>query len=54
MVAELERLLDAPVVSQALGKKAVSIVSNLMEGDPLALDASSNRYNPPDYSPTFE
>ncbi|XP_019740343.1 adhesion G-protein coupled receptor G4 isoform X2 [Hippocampus comes] len=43
LVAELERLLDAPVVSQALGKKAVSIVSNLMEGDPLALDASSNR-----------
>ncbi|XP_076617091.1 uncharacterized protein adgrg2a isoform X2 [Chaetodon auriga] len=40
---QLEKLLDGPTVSQAVGQKAVSIISNLMEGDPQALSASANR-----------
>ncbi|XP_077365595.1 uncharacterized protein adgrg2a isoform X2 [Festucalex cinctus] len=43
LVSELEKLVEAPAVSQTLAKKAVGIVSNLMEGDPLALAASSHR-----------
>ncbi|XP_061122321.1 adhesion G-protein coupled receptor G2-like [Syngnathus typhle] len=43
LVAELEKLLDAPGVSQALAKKVVGIISNLMEGNTLALAPSSNR-----------
>ncbi|XP_070841852.1 adhesion G-protein coupled receptor G2-like [Chaetodon trifascialis] len=40
---QLEKLLDGPTVSQAVGQKAVSIISNLMEGDSQALSASANR-----------
>ncbi|XP_022622773.1 adhesion G-protein coupled receptor G2 [Seriola dumerili] len=43
MVGQLENLLDGPTVSQAVGQKAVNIISNLMEGDSVALTASANR-----------
>ncbi|XP_061522922.1 adhesion G-protein coupled receptor G2 isoform X2 [Phycodurus eques] len=43
LVAELEKLLDAPGVSQALAEKVVRIVSNLMDAEPLALAASADR-----------
>ncbi|XP_061614803.1 adhesion G-protein coupled receptor G4-like isoform X2 [Phyllopteryx taeniolatus] len=43
LVAELQKLLDAPGVSQALAEKVVRIVSNLMDADPLALAASADR-----------
>ncbi|XP_077411084.1 uncharacterized protein adgrg2a isoform X2 [Vanacampus margaritifer] len=43
LLSELEKLVDAPTVSQALAKKAVGVVSNLMAGHPLALAASCNR-----------
>ena len=42
-VENLEKLLDGPSVSQSLGKKAISLISNLMDGDPSALSASANR-----------
>lgn len=45
LTGQLEKLLDGPTVSQAVGQKAVNIISNLMEGDALALAASANRYN---------
>lgn len=47
MVEQLEKLLDGPAVSQAVGQLAVSIISNLMESDSEALAASANRYDPP-------
>ncbi|XP_054621819.1 mucin-17-like isoform X2 [Dunckerocampus dactyliophorus] len=43
VVEQLEKLLDAASVSQAVGRKAISIVSHLMESDPRALSSSSNR-----------
>ncbi|XP_034416593.1 uncharacterized protein LOC117749883 [Cyclopterus lumpus] len=43
LVGNLEKLLDGPTVSQALGQKAVNVISNLMEGDSLALSVSSSR-----------
>ncbi|XP_023250823.1 adhesion G-protein coupled receptor G2 [Seriola lalandi dorsalis] len=43
MVGQLENLLDGLTVSQAVGQKAVNIISNLMEGDSVALTASANR-----------
>ncbi|TMS09080.1 Adhesion G-protein coupled receptor G2 [Larimichthys crocea] len=43
LTGQLEKLLDGPTVSQAVGQKAVNIISNLMEGDALALAASANR-----------
>lgn len=42
---QLEKLLDGPTVSQAVGQKAIGIISNLMEGDSQALSASANRYD---------
>nr|XP_046228020.1 adhesion G-protein coupled receptor G2 isoform X2 [Scatophagus argus] len=43
LAGQLEKLLDGPTVSQAVGQKAINIISNLMEGDSLALSASANR-----------
>lgn len=43
MVGQLETLMDAPTVSQAVGQKTVSVISNLLEGDSVALSASANR-----------
>ncbi|XP_047424369.1 adhesion G-protein coupled receptor G2 [Mugil cephalus] len=43
LVGKLEELLDAPSVSQDLGKKALSVISNLMVGDSAALSSTSNR-----------
>ena len=43
LVGELEKLLDGPTVSQEVGKIAIDIISNLMEGDSVALSASANR-----------
>ncbi|KAJ0059888.1 hypothetical protein NL108_015109, partial [Boleophthalmus pectinirostris] len=43
LVGQLESLLDGPSVSQAVGEKAVNIISNLMDGDAQALAASANR-----------
>ncbi|XP_077480093.1 adhesion G-protein coupled receptor G2-like [Stigmatopora argus] len=40
LVWELEQLVHAPTVSEALAEKIVGIVSNLMDCDPLALVAS--------------
>ncbi|XP_029384835.1 adhesion G-protein coupled receptor G2 isoform X2 [Echeneis naucrates] len=43
MVGQLEKLLDGPTVSQAVGQNAVKVISGLMEGDSAALSASANR-----------
>ncbi|KAM6908137.1 adhesion G-protein coupled receptor G2 [Lycodopsis pacificus] len=43
LVRNLEKLLEGPTVSKALGQKAVSVISNLMGGNSLALSASANR-----------
>nr|XP_057916341.1 mucin-17-like isoform X2 [Doryrhamphus excisus] len=43
VVEQLEKLLDAATISQAVGRKAISIVSSLMESDPRALSSSANR-----------
>ncbi|XP_059183409.1 adhesion G-protein coupled receptor G2 [Centropristis striata] len=43
LVGNLEKLLDGPTVSQAVGQKAVNVISNLMEGNSQALSASANR-----------
>ncbi|XP_078136342.1 uncharacterized protein adgrg2a isoform X2 [Sander vitreus] len=43
LVRKLEKLLDGPTVSQAVGQKMVNIISNLMKADSLALSASANR-----------
>ncbi|XP_035513031.1 adhesion G-protein coupled receptor G2 [Morone saxatilis] len=43
LVGQLEKLLDGPTVSQAVGQKAIEIISNLMEGDSLALSSSANK-----------
>ncbi|XP_075936979.1 adhesion G-protein coupled receptor G2 [Anarhichas minor] len=43
LVRNLEKLLDGPTVSKALGQKAVNVISNLMGGNSLALSASANR-----------
>ncbi|KAM6953384.1 adhesion G-protein coupled receptor G2 [Aplochiton taeniatus] len=42
-VGKLEKLLESPEISPALGQKAVNAISNLMGGDPTALSASGNR-----------
>ncbi|KAF1373236.1 hypothetical protein PFLUV_G00258280 [Perca fluviatilis] len=42
LVRKLEKLIDGPTVSQAVGQKVVNIISNLMEADSLALSASAN------------
>ncbi|XP_032359305.1 uncharacterized threonine-rich GPI-anchored glycoprotein PJ4664.02 isoform X2 [Etheostoma spectabile] len=42
-VRELEKLLEGPTVSQAVGQKVVNIISNLMNANSLALSASANR-----------
>lgn len=46
MTGQLEKLLEGPSVSQAVGQKAVAMISNLMEGDSLTLSTSANRWNP--------
>ncbi|XP_029978638.1 adhesion G-protein coupled receptor G2 [Sphaeramia orbicularis] len=43
LVGQLEKLLDGPTVSRTVGKKAINIISNLMEGSSEALSASANR-----------
>ncbi|KAL6097563.1 adgrg2 [Pungitius sinensis] len=43
LVGDLEKLLDGPTVSLALGQKAVNVISNLMGGNSLAVSASANR-----------
>ncbi|KAM8732135.1 adhesion G-protein coupled receptor G2-like [Acanthopagrus schlegelii] len=40
---QLEKLLDGPTVSRSVGQKAISVISNLMEGDSLAISESANR-----------
>ena len=50
-MGKLEKLLDGPSVSESLGNKAVTVVSNLMDGDSGALSASANRYNSPNHHP---
>lgn len=45
MTEQLEKLLDGPTVSRSVGQKAISVISNLMEGDSLAISESANRYN---------
>jgi len=45
LVGDLEKLLDGPTISQSLGQMAVNVISNLMDGDSVALSASSDRYN---------
>lgn len=46
MTGQLEKLLEGPSVSQAVGQKAVAMISNLMEGDWMTLSTSANRWNP--------
>ncbi|KAM9839731.1 uncharacterized protein adgrg2a [Aulostomus maculatus] len=43
LVGQLEKILEGPTISQTMGQKAINIVSNLMESDPLALSAAANR-----------
>uniref|UniRef100_UPI003AAC943A uncharacterized protein adgrg2a n=1 Tax=Centroberyx gerrardi TaxID=166262 RepID=UPI003AAC943A len=43
VVGSLEKLLEGPTVSQSVGQTAINVISNLMEGDALALAASANR-----------
>ncbi|XP_069552529.1 adhesion G-protein coupled receptor G2-like [Brachyistius frenatus] len=43
LVGNLEKLLDGPSVSQTVGQKAINIISNLMDGESLALSESTNR-----------
>ncbi|KAL3040771.1 hypothetical protein OYC64_011714 [Pagothenia borchgrevinki] len=43
LVGNLERLLDGSSVSKAVGQKVINVVSNLMEGNSVALSASVNR-----------
>jgi len=45
LVGRLERLLRGARVSQVVGRSAVRAISNLMEGDNLAISSSSTRYN---------
>lgn len=45
LAGQLEKLLDGPTVSQAVGQKAINIISNLMDGNSQALSGSANRYN---------
>lgn len=44
VVGQLEKILGGPSVSQAVGQKAISIISNLMEVDTRALSTSAHRY----------
>lgn len=44
LVGNLEKLLDGSSVSKAVGQKVINVVSNLMEGNSVALSASANRY----------
>ncbi|XP_070784639.1 adhesion G-protein coupled receptor G4 [Enoplosus armatus] len=43
LVGQLEKILEGPTVSQAVGQKAINVISNLMGGDSVALSASANR-----------
>ncbi|KAK5849973.1 hypothetical protein PBY51_014264 [Eleginops maclovinus] len=43
VVGILEKILDGPFVSKAVGQKVINIVSNLMKGNSVALSASANR-----------
>nr|XP_040023661.1 adhesion G-protein coupled receptor G2-like isoform X2 [Gasterosteus aculeatus aculeatus]XP_040023663.1 adhesion G-protein coupled receptor G2-like isoform X2 [Gasterosteus aculeatus aculeatus] len=43
LVGDLEKLLEGPTVSKAVGQNVVNIISNLMGGNTLALSASANR-----------
>ncbi|KAK5878212.1 hypothetical protein CesoFtcFv8_025644 [Champsocephalus esox] len=43
LVGNLEKLLDGSSVSKAVGQKVINVVSNLMEGNSVALSASANR-----------
>lgn len=45
LVGELEKFLEGPTVSQAVGQKVINVISNLMGADSVALSASANRYN---------
>lgn len=44
LAGKLRSLLDGPSVCHAVGQKAISIISNMMEGDSVALSACANRY----------
>ncbi|KAI3355444.1 hypothetical protein L3Q82_018280 [Scortum barcoo] len=43
LVGNLQKLLNGPTVSQAVGQKAINIISNLMDGSAVALSESANR-----------
>uniref|UniRef100_H3D7X9 Adhesion G-protein coupled receptor G2 n=1 Tax=Tetraodon nigroviridis TaxID=99883 RepID=H3D7X9_TETNG len=43
LAEQLEKLLEGPTVSQAMGRMALNIISNLMDGDAQALSASAGR-----------
>ncbi|XP_038587835.1 adhesion G-protein coupled receptor G2-like [Micropterus salmoides] len=43
LVGELEKFLEGPTVSQAVGQKVINVISNLMGADSVALSASANR-----------
>ncbi len=45
LAGKLEKLMEGPTVSKAVGQKAVNIINNLMEGDSQVLSASANKYN---------
>lgn len=44
MVSKLEKVLEGPSVSQSLGKKAITIINNLLDASPAALSQSANRF----------
>lgn len=44
LTARLEKLLEGPSVSPSVGQRAVAVVSELMEGDALALSPSASRW----------
>ncbi|XP_044033210.1 adhesion G-protein coupled receptor G4 [Siniperca chuatsi] len=43
LVGQLEKVLGGPTVSQAVGQKAINVISNLMGANSVALSASANR-----------
>ncbi|KAM4605953.1 uncharacterized protein adgrg2a [Polymixia lowei] len=43
VVEKLEKLLEGPSISQSVGQKAINVISNLMEGESLAISTSANR-----------
>lgn len=52
-MGDLEKLLEGPTVSKAVGQNVVNIISNLMGGNTLALSASANRCNSHYPQPTW-